>query len=202
MEISDLILRKEEILVLSNGCFELPIHPLLTNPEIIIKPNLARKAFPQAVEEWYEDLKKYRETEDLDNETKKWYDNVFLNEKPEVKMKYGSQIIFNDWTDDVQLDSNGFAGVLSISRNGGGTLFFNKRDHNCEYPVYLGNNDWTRYIRFSEEKAREFGFKETDGGKHITAHVYAHHNIDHYPGALFLRNWGILYLNEALKSVL
>ena len=32
-------------------------------------------------------------------------------------------------------------------------------------------------------------------------HVYAQHNIDHYPGALFLRNWAILYMNEVFKQV-
>jgi len=40
-----------------------------------------------------------------------------------------------------------------------------------------------------------------DWGGFIELSVYGHHNIDHYPGALFLRNWAIKYLNEALRSL-
>lgn len=205
MEISDLILRKEEIPIIHESCFELPIHPLLINPETMIDVGLASKVFPQAAEEWYEDLKAYRETKNLCAQTKEWYDNFLLNEKPEVKVEYGRQSIFDGvWVDDVELNDNGFARGLSISRNSGGTIYFNEGEHNCQIIVRLGSGGVLKYIKFPEEKAREFGFEEMelDSGKIILAHAYAHHNIDYYPGALFLRNWGILYLNEALKSIL
>ena len=32
-------------------------------------------------------------------------------------------------------------------------------------------------------------------------YVYAQHNVDSYPGALFLRNWAILYMNEVFKEL-
>ena len=51
------------------------------------------------------------------------------------------------------------------------------------------------YILFSEEKAKEFKSK---GNRFF---VYSPHNIDYYPGALFLRNWAIMYMNEVLKEV-
>ena len=32
-------------------------------------------------------------------------------------------------------------------------------------------------------------------------HVYAHHNVEYYPGALFLRNWAVECVNKALRQV-
>lgn len=206
MGLSDLMLRKEEIPILHEGIFQLPIHPLLINPGIRIDVDLAPKLFPQAAEEWYEDLKTYRETEDLDDQTKEWLDAIFLNEKPKVKGEYGEQSISNGvWRDNVVLDDNGFATIMCINRNSGGTIYFNKGESGCEALVLLGGGGMVDYIQFSEEKAREFGFEEIDlqgGRKGVLIHVYNHHNVDSYPGALFLRNWGILYLNKALESMM
>ena len=40
-------------------------------------------------------------------------------------------------------------------------------------------------------------------GEHegVRVYTYNQHNIDNYPGALFLRNWVILYLSEAMKGI-
>ena len=63
------------------------------------------------------------------------------------------------------------------------------------------------YVKFSKDKALEFGIKNNfinlgDGLEGAQVYVYSQHNVDNYPGALFLRNWAILYLNEAMKQVL
>jgi len=204
MELSDLMLRKDEIPILHERYFQLPIHPSLIDPEIRIDPDLASRLFPRAAEEWYKDLKTYREIADLDDQTKKWLDEVFLKEEPKVKTEYGHQSISKGvWRDDVVLDDNGFARGMSINRDAGGTIYFNGGESCCQSFVLLGKGE-KDYIRFSEEKAKEFRSQKTSpvDDEWVLVNTYASHNIDSYPGALFLRNWGILYLNKALKSVL
>ncbi len=63
------------------------------------------------------------------------------------------------------------------------------------------------YIRFSKDKALEFNIKDEiiklgNDIEGVETYVYALHNVDYYPGALFLRNWAIRYLNDAVKQVL
>ena len=69
-----------------------------------------------------------------------------------------------------------------------------------KYKIVIGNapfpwpyRDYINY--FSDKKAKEFEIRKN------TAFVYAHHNIDAYPGALFLRNWAIRYMNEVFKQI-
>ncbi len=74
-------------------------------------------------------------------------------------------------------------------------------DLNCE--CYLVPN--SRLIRFSADKIKEFTMnpeKYAEIKRGAKAYIYAKHNIDHLPGAIFLRNWSLLYVNEALKQVL
>ncbi len=52
------------------------------------------------------------------------------------------------------------------------------------------------YMRCSPKKLREYQKKN---GR---IYVYHQHNVDYYPSALFLRNWAIAYLNEAMKQML
>ena len=204
MDIDELLLTKEEVPIISDTLFTVPIHPLLLvtrlDPRLTrLDPRLANRVFPQAAEEWYSDLKKYRESEDLEEQIGKWYDGVFLDP---IRGNWA----FSDgiWGSEVSTDENGFACGLSISRNSGGTIYFNKGStferHEEFVSLTKGGSD---YIRFSPEKAIEFGFKNMDleNDRGMIVHVYNSHNIDSYPGALFLRNWGILYINEALKSV-
>ena len=103
----------------------------------------------------------YVKTADLNEETKKWYNNLFLKKKPEVKTRYGRQSILDgSWEEQITLDDNGFARCLSISRDFGGTIYFNPSIGNSDEIVIFG--DETRCIHFSEDKARAFGFEEND----------------------------------------
>ena len=79
-----------------------------------------------------------------------------------------------------------------------GSLIFKDDDINCRYYAFFAGS---RYIGFSESKAREFAIKVDENNKCGIVNVHSHHNIDSYPGALFLRNWAMAYNNEALKQV-
>lgn len=185
MKLTDLLLKKEELPILYGNCFQVPIHPRLLSPEVSIDKNIARDIFPGLKPDWHDDLKKYVETAELDNQTKEWFKDVFLKEFPDF------------WIPDVLTSENGFASSLCISRNGGGTLYFNSEDPNCQIAIPPNGG---MYIEFSEEKAREFSSSQEDKD-YIRMNIYGSHNVDYYPGALFLRNWAIAYENEVLKKV-
>jgi hypothetical protein len=102
------------------------------------------------------------------------------------------------WEDNVFLSENGFASGMSVSRDAGGSLCPVYRQGPCPIgpPTVL----------FSKEKLQaytpvECGHFVVEGRQSTLAYVYDKHNVDHYPGALFLRNWAILYLNAAIRSV-
>lgn len=205
MEIEKLMLKKEEIPILYKNCFQVPIHPRLLDSHVEIDESIARKVFPRAAKEWYEELAEYSKILEEKN-TKRWIDEVFLKKKPKIKKEYGYQMVDTlYWRDDIFTNDNGFAHSLSISRNAGGTLYFNRNDFNCE--AFAPFDASYGYIRFSRDKCQEFGIKYKDKmfGNNLEGakvNVYGTHNVDYYPGALFLRNWAILYLNEAMKQVL
>jgi len=46
-----------------------------------------------------------------------------------------------------------------------------------------------------------FSINPQDPLQRQKCYIYAHHNVYTFPGALFLRNWAILYLNAAIKSL-
>src|SRR4030042_4763090 len=186
MELEQLFLKKEELPILYNTCFEIPIHPRLLNPDLEIDESIARKFFQQAAEEWYEDLKKYKPE---NKEQKEWINRVFLNKKLKITKEYNHQILNEFWKDDVNFMDNGLVQYFSISRNAGGSIYFNPEQFNCE-------SFGITYIKFSEDKKKEFLFDKNK------MHVYSSHNIDNYPGALFLRNWAIIYMNEVFKQAL
>lgn len=192
MKLEELFLKKEEIPVSNTGYFQVPIHPKLLSNEIRINEYTARNIFPDVVEEWYDDLNCYVESEKSINGN--WIKEFFLKQEPVLKKQYGRQRIANlNWRDDFSTLDNGFARVFSISRNSGGTLYFNKNDSSCESLIL------NSFVKISDEKAKEFEF-EKSGGNTIGL-VYGSHNIDNYPGALFLRNWAIKYMNEVFKEV-
>ncbi len=205
MNLEDLMLKKEEIPILHDCCFQVPIHPKLLDSEIKLDQNLARTTFPKAAEEWYNDLVEYSKKLE-DDENKKWISEVFLKKRPKIIKKYASQELDTlGWQDQFFTLENGFAYSLSISRDAGGSLYFHEDDTLCE--VFVPFNASTGYIRFPKEKALEYSkddliIKLGSGSEGVEVYIYASHNIDYYPGALFLRNWTILYLNEAMKQVL
>jgi len=77
MRIVYLMVKKEEIPILYEHCFQAPIHPRLLGPDVRIDKNIARKVFPKAVKEWYGELTEYSETLEEEN-TRKWIEEVFL----------------------------------------------------------------------------------------------------------------------------
>ncbi|MDO8511191.1 MAG: hypothetical protein Q7S55_03430 [Nanoarchaeota archaeon] len=196
MRLDQLLLRKEELPILNDTRFTVPIHPGLLRKENSIDPNLAQRLFPQAAQEWYADLQAYTETVQ-DEGKQKWYKEVFLKEGIQFGTHYERQTILEGtWEDLVQTDKIGFAHVLSINRNAGGSLYFNEGDmFSCN--GYIS----PPLVNFTPEKFDAYAVHKFPDCEGVVAHAYGHHNIDYYPGALFLRNWAILYLNEAMKEV-
>ena len=206
MKLEELRLKKEELPILNENCFKVPIHPIhprLLDPHIILPDDLASRIFPETTTEWFKDLKEYRENADLDNQTREWYDEVWLKEEPVITREGTLQVIRpGHWKDEYITHENGFARCLSISRDFGGSFYFPGTSE-LECSEMLPESGESRYIRFSSQKAKEFSFEEIpfEDGKYLKIHVYGHHNIDHYPGALFLRNWAINYMNKAFEFI-
>ena len=205
MKLENLMLRKEEIPILNDTCFQVPIHPKLLSPSIKIDENLARTTFPKVAEEWYNELIEYSKNL-KDKNTKKWVDEVFLEKKLKIRKEYGFQKLNTvGWEDRIFTLENGFVHSFSISRNAGGSLYLSKSDMTCK--TFVPFNATIGYIRFSKDKALEFNIEDKiiklgNNMEGVRVYVYALHNVDYYPGALFLRNWAILYLNNAVKQVL
>lgn len=189
MELEKLFLKKQELPILNETCFQIPIHVKLLDPTLNIDTSIAQRIFPEVAQEWYEELKRYI-PEDL--EKRNWIKRVFLKEKPVIKKHYNHQILNKFWEDDVNFMDNGLVQCFSISRNGGGSIYFNENEFNCQSFGEI-------YIKFSEEKLKEFEYEKI--GDYSKILTYSQHNIDHYPGALFLRNWAIKYMNEVFKQV-
>lgn len=198
----DLALTKEEIPIMGNTFFQVPIHHKLLDSRLNIDRTIAKKVFSNVAEGWYNDLKKYTSQKKLSKEDNEWINRVFLKEKPIIQEEYGRQVIKTlNWEDTAIVGDNGFVTSFCIDRNYGGSLYFLK-ERGCEAPISLENPD-SSYIKFSPDKAKEFGCRTLgeEGEKFVMVYVYGQHNVDHYPGALFLRNWAISYMNEALKFV-
>lgn len=187
MELEKLFLKKEEIPILYKSCFQIPIHPELLNKNLRIDNKVAQRIFPEVAQDWHEDLKKYIP---VNQEEKEWINQVYLKEKPKITTEFNNQFLNGFWTDYVQTADNGLVTCFSINRNAGGSLYFQEDDINCE-------SFGITYIKFSDEKKSEFQFDKKLG----RMYVYAHHNVDSYPGALFLRNWAIKYMNKVFKQI-
>ncbi|MDO8508309.1 MAG: hypothetical protein Q7S27_01340 [Nanoarchaeota archaeon] len=204
MKLEELKLKKEELPILHGTCFQVPIHPKLLEPNRIIPDDLAPIAFAETVGDWYKDLKKYRDTANLEDQTKNWYDNFFLKGMPIIEKKGIHQSIMSGvWIDEYITQENGFARCLEINRNVGGSLYFpGSGGLDCEALLYTTRENIS-YIKFSPQKAKEFGFKEfnIEAEKCVNVYIYGQHNIDHYHGALFLRNWAINYMNKAFEFI-
>ena len=203
MNIEDLLLTKEEIPITHETSFYAPIHPILIDPNTRLNPGIARSLFFQASCEWYEELSKHAETV-KDRQTKEWYQGVFLKEKPKIMndKRFLSTNICG-WSSEFYIDDNGFAGGLSVARNSG-SLYFNKDDDMACRLALLPDSNYGP--KLTPEKMKEFGYVDDKlGGAEnglTTLHIYGKHNVDFYPAALFLRNWAVLYLNEAMRQAL
>lgn len=199
MGIEGLLLTKDEIPIIRETSFYLPIHPMLLDKGLNLDPEIAFRLFPQAVKEWHEELSRHTETLPA-GQTKTWYQEVFLKgglriaeEKgfPRFRLPFG-------WGSEAYADERGFAQTLSVTRNSG-SIYFNVTDDQCGWAIF---EDSIPGVRFAPEKLKGFSHKNRvyDGRRLFSLHIYAKHNVDHFPAALLLRNWGILYLNEAMKQ--
>ncbi len=204
MELEQLLLRKEELpislaTVEVNGFrspfFEIPIYPKLLSDEISLNPRIANNVFEQAAKEWYEDLKLYLDSDESEPE-RDWTKRVFYDKGLNITREYDEIYVNEIWKDSVTNFKNGFAFGLSISRNAGGSLVIPFGEIRNQY-VGFSN------VLFSPEKFRAYrsSNREWDYNNSTIGYLYGQHNIDNYPGALFLRNWGILYLNQAMKEL-
>lgn len=198
-------LTKEEIPLMGSPGFVMPIHPKLLEDGRIFDPRIAYRVFAQAADEWYTDLERYLEEDqnDLEPETKEFYEREYLRPgRPTIQTAYDEQCLSTIpfWNDRVLTDERGFATSLSISRNGGGSLYFNTTDRQCQTGICL-NTQTISFTNIQGKKALELIIPGTEYEEYADAYKYGLHNVDHHPGALFLRNWALLYLNETMKQL-
>lgn len=193
LSLQDLLLRKQELPIRRETSFIIPIHPILLRKDIALDPQIAHRVFPQAAREYFAELRAHTETVE-DEQTKSWYNDFFLRES-EVRVDNGRQVILC-WEDLVLTTETGFAHCLSISRDAGGILFFNKEDRDC-----VRNYIYPPLVDFTPEKFEAYAVERIQKVSGVVANTYASHNIDYFPGALFLRNWALLYHNAALQSI-
>ena len=154
MDIKELLLKSEELPILDDVCFQVPIHPRFLDGSTKISDGLAKRAFQEARKSWENELK--------------------------VSFPRG-------WENVYQTNEDGLVTGFQISRDQGGCLYFNMDDSGCR-------DFGERYIRFSPEK--RFEYQSSTG----IIYAYAGDNIDDYYGALFLRDWAMFYMNEAIRN--
>jgi len=53
MKLEELFLTREELPILHESCFEIPIHPALLDPDTQIDPSITPRAFIKATGDWY-----------------------------------------------------------------------------------------------------------------------------------------------------
>ncbi len=196
MKLEEVLLRKEELPIIGENRFQVPIYPSLLKEDVVFDTTMAAQVFPWAAKEWYDDLTIYArnlpESSSQEKEKKRWLQESYLDKPVKVVRENGRQIVTPPgfWEDLVGCDKRGFATHFSISRNAGGSL-------------YLGNDfereqfAFAKLVKFDEDKKRTYCIDESCN-KMI---MYSMHNVDYYQGALFLRNWVMLYLNSALKEL-
>lgn len=212
MKLDDLLLKKEEIPIIDEIRFVVPVHPQLLVKQINTV-GAANNTFSKAVNDWYKDLKGYVKELD-DQEIKEKINETFLQKEPTIIIKYGRRTVDPlNWQYDATIRENGLVGRFSVDV---GELFLEE-----DYRAVRVNS---KYLKFSPEKFSEYEIKDLDypgfdedvidveqlidvdqidilsqDGAYL--HVYYPEYIKSYPEALFLRNWSIMYLNEAIKDV-
>ena len=212
IRLDQLLLSKDEIPIFKDRFFHLPVHPQLLS--VKLDPELGIKVFPQAVQEWYAELSAHTERLDSKNKLKKWYQEVFLREEPRI-VNLGNYLIIIPlrWESGVYCNEEGFAHSLSIARDAGGSLVNPQvryvyddqirftPDKFKEYEVPLTEINRLKEKDLSPEELEEHGILRLGMEGMTELLVYGQHNVEFYPGALFLRNWGVLYLNAALREM-
>ncbi len=191
MSIQELLLTKEEVPISQKRYLIVPIHPLLLTERL--DPRLANNVFPMAAHEWYAELQAVEGTP----KEREWYKSVFLQHEPIIEQRGANQVMTppsGGWFDHVTTNDNGFATLLGINRNQG-MLMLMSGSRAMKYitpPI----------INFTQEKFKRYAAEEPfPRARGVHAFVYNCENITGLPSALFLRNWAVLYLNEALKYI-
>ena|SRR3989338_7641665 len=193
MKLEEILLRKEELPIIGENRFQVPIYPSLLKEDVMFDTRIASQVFPIAANEWYEDLCDYVQNLQVNTPDEKlrkdWITESYLDKPVEIIRENGRQRL-HFWEDLVGCDKRGFATHFSISRNAGGSL-------------YLGNDfereqfAFAKLVKFNEDKKRAYSIDKME----MKMNMYSMHNVDYYQGALFLRNWAILYLNSALREL-
>lgn len=215
MDIDQILLDRGEVLIhdsfdpshpteTPHPIFFVPIHPKLLSKNVSMNEFYAKSAFPEVVDDWQDDLKKYSDSimenknypEEFDKEEYKSYIDTHISRKVEAVFEHNEyKLKPTSWESSVTTSETGFARSISVGASMGGTLFF---DPNSEYMVSPHD------LKFSDEKFLEYQsdkkFGNPKDGLYVNA--YSHHNIDWYPSGLFLRNWAVKYLNKVMKQVL
>lgn len=225
MRLEELLLKKDEVVILespdndgnSRPDFRLPIHQSLigsdedqlVKPGVKIKNSLAREIFPKVVDGWYNDLKIYRKSLDTGHSFlegnklssyREWIDTVYMKGNPYVEDRGFCQRVMplGTWEDSVHVLKNGFVQDFMINRDYGGSLYVDWTKRNRVHRVTH------THIGFSPEKFAAYsasGEEAESDSKSAYMNVFSFHNVDYYPGALFLRNWALTWHNEALKQI-
>src|SRR3989338_6015187 len=193
MKLEEVLLRKEELPIVGENRFQVPVHPSLLKEDVVFDVRIASALFSTAAHEWYSDLREYVQTlpENTPDERlrKNWITESYLDKPVEIIRENGRQRL-RFWEDLVGCDDRGFVTCFDISRNAGGSL-------------YLGNDfereqfAFAKLVKFNDDKKKRYSIDKMG----MKMNMYSMHNVDYYQGALFLRNWAILYLNEALREV-
>ena len=194
MNLEDVLLRKEELPIIGENRFQVPIYPSLLRSDVVFDSRIASQVFPIAAEEWHSDLTAYVQNlpENTPDERlkKNWIKDSYLDKPVEIIKEGNGRQRLRFWEDLVGCDKRGFVTHFSISRNAGGSL-------------YLGNDfereqfAFAKLVKFNDDKKKRYSIDKMG----MKMNMYSMHNVDYYQGALFLRNWAILYLNEALREV-
>jgi hypothetical protein len=198
MKLEELLLKKEEIPILPGegryyrgGRFFLPIYPKLLDADVKIDPLLANKVFPKAAKDWFADLKKT--LNDMPDSARDHAEEL-LKKKISVKRKYGRQVAQPvGFEDQVTTLANGFVKGIAISSSAN-SLYVELNSPQAVFPAEGA-------VKFSTEKFEAYCCRNHKSEAWYYMHLFHMHNPGNYTSLLFLRNWGILYVNEALKQV-
>ncbi len=189
----NLLLKREEIKIFRGNGFKLPIHPKLLHPSIRLDSDLAFKVLEQSATDWVEDLNaKIREQT---FEEQEFWRNIYLITPRKIIRKFGRIHLEPEIFLEINFltNENGFARVLSLSRNQG-CLYFEKNPE-------IGYIGFGRMCNIPTEKLRLYAIKIWNENT-FTIYTYSQHNVDQLAPSLFLRAWGVNYLNAALESVM
>lgn len=191
MELSDLLLKPDELKV-KESCFQVPIHPLIVHYPNQLETPTAKQYFHQAIHEWKKELTTYIKSLDPScqekREEKEWITRAFLKPERFKKQKFRNEQ-YGPFENNTQEDERNFSGYISIGRNLGSIYFHNTEEFHT-FP-------YRRYLNLSEEKLKEYQIPHENN----QIYTHKHHNIDHFPQALLLKTWAMIYLNQVLTEI-